>query len=116
MKTYKITTPNTMQVSSYTFTHKGTKAEALAYALRAYNSARAHNGLEPLAKLPRGTVCKGEKFLYIVMCGQEIVSILSSFEYKTNFLWRQAAREELLEYNMAHKCGHEIRTNKKGLI
>lgn len=58
MKTYKITTPNTMQVSSHTFTHKGTKAEAIANALQDYNSARAHDGLEPLAKLPRGTVCK----------------------------------------------------------
>jgi hypothetical protein len=60
MKTYKITTPNTMQISSHTFTHKGTKAEALSYALWAYNSARAHDGLEPLEKLPRGTVCKSE--------------------------------------------------------
>ena len=116
MKTYKITTPNTMQVSSHTFTHKGTKTEAIANALQDYNSARAHDGLEPLAKLPRGTVCKGEKFLYIVMRGQEVVSTLSSFDHKTSFLWWQAARDEVREYNMAHNCSHEIRTNKKGLI
>jgi hypothetical protein len=116
MKTYKITTPNTMQVSSHTFTHKGTKAEAIAYALWAYNSVRAHDGLEPLTKLPRGTVCKGEKLLYIVMRGQEIVSTLSSLEYSRDGAMWKDARYQVQEYNMAHNCSHEIRTNKKGLI
>lgn len=114
MKTYKITTPNTKELSSLTFTHKGTKQEALAYALWSYNGARDHDNLTPLDKLPRGTVCKGEKFLYIVMSGSEIVSTLSSFDHPSLSAMWKAAREEVAEYNIAHRCRHEIRTNKKG--
>jgi len=116
MKAYKITTPNTMQVSSMTFLHTGTKQEALAYALWAYNSARDHDGLAPLDKLPRGTVCKGEKKLYIVMSGSEVVSTLSSFDHPSlSDMWK-AARIEVQEYNMAHRTSHTIHTNKRGFI
>lgn len=55
MKTYKTTVPPTLEMGSYSSTFTGTKAQAKENALWDYNSARAHDGLEPLAKLPRET-------------------------------------------------------------
>ncbi len=53
---YKVTVPPTMEQGSYTTivtdSYRETKAQA---ALWDYNSARDHDGLPPLKKMPRGT-------------------------------------------------------------
>jgi hypothetical protein len=117
MKNYRIITPLMSEISAHTINAKGNNiAEAKADALIGYNSSRAHDGLPPLEKLPRGTRVICEKVLYIVMNGQEIVSTLHSLEYPSRSdMWKDA-RYQVKEYNMAHRASHEIRTNKKGLI
>jgi hypothetical protein len=116
MKTYKITTPNTKEMSAMVYTHKSNKAEALEYALWEYNSARAHDGLDPLVKLPRGTKCEGERVLYIVQADiNEIVSTCNSFEEYDGMTLKQRANFECREYSMAAKCAHYITSSRKGL-
>ncbi|MCK4665859.1 hypothetical protein KAU33_03875 [Candidatus Dependentiae bacterium] len=56
MKQYEVTVPPTMEMGSHSMTvtedHGETKAEA---ALWYYNSARDHDGLPPLKRMPNGT-------------------------------------------------------------
>ncbi len=115
MKNYKVIT-HMQEISAFTFNVKGNNiAQAKEAALWDYNSARAHDNLAPIEKLPRGTRVVCEKVLYIVMSGSEIVSTLHSFEYPTRTdMWKDA-RYQVKEYNIAHRANHEIRTNKRGL-
>lgn len=56
MKQYQVTVPSTMEMGSYSVTvtedYGETKAEV---ALWHYNSARDHDGLSPLKRMPNGT-------------------------------------------------------------
>jgi len=52
---YVITMPPTNEVGSYKTRYCGPKAGARASALWDYNSARRHDGLPPVERLPRGT-------------------------------------------------------------
>jgi hypothetical protein len=51
MNKYIVTVPPTAEQGSYT-----TAADSRADALWYYNSARAHDGLPPLRRMPAGTV------------------------------------------------------------
>lgn len=54
--TYKFTVPPTHDVGSYSSTCKAGYLETYRQdALRDYNHARAHDGLPPLSRMPRGT-------------------------------------------------------------
>jgi len=57
MKTYKLSVPPTMEQGGYNieFTPAPNETPA-ACALWHYNSARAHDGLPPLRRMPKGTV------------------------------------------------------------
>lgn len=56
MKTYTFTVPPTNEVGSYKGTARACYGETLAQnALSDYNSCRAHDGLEPLRRMPNGT-------------------------------------------------------------
>jgi hypothetical protein len=59
MTRYKVTVPPTMEQGSYTTTvttRGGWFSESIAkQALWDYNSARAHDGLPPLSRMPKGT-------------------------------------------------------------
>jgi hypothetical protein len=52
---YVITCPPTREMGSYKTRHCGPKATARQHALWDYNSARAHDGLGPVKRLPPGT-------------------------------------------------------------
>lgn len=54
--TYKVTVPPTSEVGSYSRTCKASAMETYRQnALWDYNHARAHDGLPPLSRMPRGT-------------------------------------------------------------
>lgn len=53
---YKVTVPPTSEMGSYTTTAHKTYHETMRQnALSDYNSARAHDGLPPVKKMPAGT-------------------------------------------------------------
>ena len=53
---YTVTVPPTAQVGSYKTTVTSGRSETLAaQALWDYNSARAHDGLSPVSRMPSGT-------------------------------------------------------------
>lgn len=53
---YKVTVPPTTQMGSFTCIATPSRTETLAAnALWSYNSARAHDGLPPLSRMPSGT-------------------------------------------------------------
>ena len=53
---YKVIVPPTMQVGSYkTIANSSPMTTAREDALQDYNSARDHDGLPPLKRLPQGT-------------------------------------------------------------
>lgn len=52
---YVITVPPTAEQGSYKTRHCGPKATARSHALWDYNSARRHDGLPPVTRLPSGT-------------------------------------------------------------
>ena len=57
MKTIKFSVPPTREQGSHTGTCSASNGETLAAsALWDYNSARAHDGLPPLSRMPAGTV------------------------------------------------------------
>ena len=56
MKTYIVTVPPTKDMGSYKTVARGGALESLAQnALWYYNDARAHDGLEPVRRMPVGT-------------------------------------------------------------
>jgi hypothetical protein len=56
MTQYKVKVPATREQGSYTtIAHATTATTAAADALSDYNSARAHDGLSPLKRMPPGT-------------------------------------------------------------
>lgn len=59
-KLYRLQVPSTWQMGSYGITIRGVenKAQAKSYALESYNSARAHDGLEPLKRLPNKSIIR----------------------------------------------------------
>lgn len=60
--TYKFTVPPTHDVGSYSGTCSTSYGETRAQsALWDYNSARAHDGLPPLSRMPAGTVYRAIK-------------------------------------------------------
>lgn len=56
MTFYKVTVPPTDEMGSYSARVSDDYETKAAAALWDYNSARAHDGLEPLKRMPRGTV------------------------------------------------------------
>ncbi len=56
MKTYKFTVPPTAQVGSYSGNCRSAYGQTYRQdALSDYNSCRSHDGLEPVARMPKGT-------------------------------------------------------------
>lgn len=53
---YTVKVPSTDDMSSYTTTAAGTHSQTVEEcALQDYNSARAHDGLPPVKRMPAGT-------------------------------------------------------------
>ena len=63
MKTrYTITVLPTAEMGSYKTTATGSYGQTMrAEALQDYNSARAHDGLEPVRRMPAGTIYKSNR-------------------------------------------------------
>lgn len=56
MARFKVTVPPTMEQGSYvTVVSDGFRQTAAQAALQDYNSARAHDGLPPIRRMPAGT-------------------------------------------------------------
>lgn len=54
---YKVTVPPTKEMGSYFCNASRSYGQTLAgCALQSYNSARAHDGLPPLSRMPSGTL------------------------------------------------------------
>ena len=117
MKNYKVITPLMLDISAHTINAKGNNiAEAKADALIDYNSSRAHDGLPPLEKLPRGTriICDKKIYINSIRHGyHETVSTYSLFEHGADY--RKEARKDLSEYRMSDpSSSFELSTRYKG--
>lgn len=90
----KFTVPPTRELGSYSGTCSASYGETLARsALWDYNSARAHDGLPPLNRMPAGTQYhKPAAPVYITRKGQGHLETVDEFET------RKEAREALREY------------------
>lgn len=56
MKTFTVKVPPTAEQGSYATTARASYFQTMrACALQDYNSARAHDGLPPISRMPRGT-------------------------------------------------------------
>ena len=94
MKTLKFTVPPTRNVGSYTGHASASNGETLAAsALWDYNSARAHDGLAPLRRMPAGT--RYLRPTYIVRQGNGYRETVDQFET------RREALAMLAEYRLA---------------
>ena len=59
MKRYKVTVPPTWEQGSYTTAVTGSYGQTYRQeALQDYNSCRAHDGLPPIKRMPKGTTYK----------------------------------------------------------
>jgi hypothetical protein len=56
MKTFIVKVPPTWEQGSYTTSARASYGQTMrAAALQDYNSARAHDGLPPIKRMPKGT-------------------------------------------------------------
>jgi hypothetical protein len=98
MKTaIRFTVPPTRNVGSYSGTCSASYGETLAQsALWDYNSARAHDGLAPLSRMPAGTVYhKPAAPVFINRRGDGYLETVDQFDT------RKGARAMLAEYRTA---------------
>ena len=98
MKTnIRFTVPPTREQGSHSGTASASYGETLAQsALWDYNSARAHDGLPPLARMPAGTVYhRPARTYYVQRKGQGYLETVDEFTTRTE------ARAMLAEYRMA---------------
>ena len=90
---YTVTVPPTAQVGSYKTTVTSGRTETLsAQALWDYNSARAHDGLPPISRMPSGTSYTAQ--VEFVLQG----NYGSGWDDLTSEETRKAAREQLKCY------------------
>ena len=90
---YTVTVPPTAQVGSYKTTVTSGRTETLAaQALWDYNSARAHDGLPPISRMPSGT-----RYTALVTFDLE-GKYDHRWEIVTSEETRKAAREQLKCY------------------
>ena len=94
MKTIKFTVPPTREMGSYTGHASASMTETLAAsALWDYNSARAHDGLPPLSRMPAGT--RYIHPVFITRTGNGYRETVDQFET------RKEALAMLAEYSLA---------------
>lgn len=99
---YKVSVPPTAEQGSYVTTVSGSYLQSYrAEALQDYNSARAHDGLPPVSRMPSGTTYKA------------IVEYVLQGNYGYGHGWedlcaeetRKEVRERLREYR-ENECGN----------
>lgn len=97
----RFTVPPTSEVGSYSGTCSASFGETLAQsALWDYNSARAHDGLQPLSRMPAGTIYhKPARPVYINRIGRGYRETVDEFPT------RREARAMLAEYLMSDPSG-----------
>lgn len=96
MKAIRFTVPATRQQGSHQGTASASRSETLAQsALWDYNSARAHDGLPPLSRMPAGTIYHRPAAPYYIQRrdGRQLETV---DEFET----RSEARDMLAEYRM----------------
>jgi hypothetical protein len=97
MKTIKFTVPPTREMGSYTGHASASHGETLAAnALWHYNSARAHDGLPPLSRMPTGRVYHTPARKWYVQRKDG-----GSLETVDKFDTRKEARAMLAEYRIS---------------
>jgi hypothetical protein len=95
------TVPPTSEQGSYQGTASASYGETLAQsALWDYNSARAHDGLPPLSRMPAGTTYRKPPTYYINRRDGRQVETVDEFE------GRDEARAMLAEYRLADPSAH----------
>ena len=99
--THRFTVPPTHEVGSHAGTCSASAGETLAAsALWDYNSARAHEGLPPLSRMPAGT--RYERLpapVYVNRRGQGYLETVDQFDT------RKEARAMITEYRMSDPAG-----------
>ena len=100
---YQVNVPPTKEQGSYKTTVKGSYGQTYrTEALQDYNSARAHDGLPPINRMPKGTE-------YATMYEYEIQGNYGQgWECVTTEETRQAARDQLKCYNENEPNAHRI--------
>lgn len=104
----RFTVPPTREVGSYSGTCSASYGETLAQsALWDYNSARAHDGLPPLSRMPAGTVYhKPASTVYVNRRGQGYTETVDEFTT------RKEARAMLSEYRMVDPSAHHYLSSR----
>jgi len=99
MATYKVTVPPTMEQGSYsTIARDGYGQTFRAAALWDYNSCRAHDGLTPLERMPKGTLYELQRVTSDVWEVQGYYGQQYGWECVCSETSRKKARERLKEY------------------